>query len=84
MANAKEYQKLLKLPKKPENALDNIWIKKMCGLYHKLRHLKERYHWNPQNFNNKLKDKKEVSVNEVSHQVSRSTNGNHEKQQNRN
>jgi hypothetical protein len=84
MVDAKEYQNLLELPKKPKKALDNIQIKRMCGFYHKPRHLKERYHWNPKNFDNKLKDKKEVSVNKVSLQVGKSMNGNHEKQGNQN
>jgi hypothetical protein len=38
----------------------------MCGFYHKPRHLKECCDWILENPNNKLKDKKEVSVNEVS------------------
>jgi hypothetical protein len=79
MANAKEYQKLLKLPKKPKNALNNIRIKKMCSLCHKSRHLKEQCHWNPKNLNNKSKDKKEVSMTKISYQAGRSTNGNHKK-----
>jgi hypothetical protein len=37
----------------------------MCGFYHKPRHLKECCHWNLENLNNKLKDKKKVSVNEL-------------------
>jgi len=58
MANGKEYWKLLEPSKKLKKALNNIWIEKMCGFYHKPGHLKENYHWNLENPNNKLKDKK--------------------------
>jgi hypothetical protein len=40
--------------------------KRMCSFCHKLRHLKEHFHWNLENPNNKLKDKNEVMMNEVS------------------
>ncbi len=84
MANVEEYQKLLKPPKKLEKTLDNIRIEKMYNFCHKLGHIIECYHWNLENPNKKLKDKKEVLVNEVSPQARRGTNGNHEKQGNQN
>jgi hypothetical protein len=65
MADAKEYWKLLEPPKKLKKTPDNTQIKKMCNFYHKLGHLKEHCHWNPENPNNILKEKKEASVNEV-------------------
>jgi hypothetical protein len=49
----------------------------MYGFCHKPRHLKEHCHWNPNNLNNKLKDKKKVSMNEISPQAWRRTSGNH-------
>ncbi len=58
MANAKEYKKLLQLPKIPKKTPSNTWNERMCSFYHKLGHLKEHCHWNPNNPNNKLKDKK--------------------------
>jgi hypothetical protein len=70
---------LLKPPKKLEKTLDNIWIEKMCGFYHKPRHLKERWHWNPENPNKKLKDKKKVLVNEISPHAGKRMSGNHKK-----
>ncbi len=79
MADGEEYRKLLEPPKKLKKALDNIWIENMCDFYHKLGHLKERCHWNPENPKNKLKDKKKVLVNEVSSQAGKGMSGNHEK-----
>jgi hypothetical protein len=66
MVDAKEYQKLLKPSKKLEKTLDNIQIEKMCDFCHNPGHLKKHCHWNPKNPNNRLKDKKEVSVNKIS------------------
>jgi hypothetical protein len=60
IANAEEYPKLLKPPKKPNKTPNNTQIEKMCNFYHKPGHMKERCHWNPKNLNNKLKDKKKV------------------------
>jgi hypothetical protein len=40
-----------------------------CGQCNKPRHSKEHCHWNPNNPNNKLKDKKEVVINEDSAQL---------------
>jgi len=37
----------------------------ICGQCNKPRHSKEHCHWNPNNLNNKLKDKKEVATNGV-------------------
>ncbi len=44
MADAEEYQKLLEPPKKPKKAPNNNQIERICGFYHKPRHLKEFYH----------------------------------------
>ncbi len=79
MVDGEEYQKLLEPSKKLKKALDNIQIEKMCGFYHKPGHLKELCHWNLENLNNKLKDKKEVLVNIVCSHVGKGMNGNHEK-----
>jgi hypothetical protein len=54
----------------------------MCNFYHKLGHLQECCHWNPKNPNNKLKDKKNVLVSEVSPHAGKGTSENHEKQGN--
>jgi hypothetical protein len=54
----------------------------MCDFCHKPRHLKELYHWNPNNPNNKLKERKEVSMNKVFLRAGRGMGGNHEKQGN--
>ncbi len=58
MVDAKDCQKLLEPLKKLETTLDETQIKNICGFCHKPGHLKECYHWNPNNPNNKLKDKK--------------------------
>ncbi len=79
MADGEEYWKLLEPLKKLKKTLDNIQIEKMCGFYHKPRHLKERYHWNLENPNNKLKDKIEVLVNIICSPTRKGMNGNHEK-----
>jgi hypothetical protein len=68
----------VKTIKKPEKTPNNIRIEKMCGFCHKPRHLKECCHWNLENLNKKLKDKKEVSMNEISLQAWRGMSGNHE------
>jgi len=52
----------------------------MCGFYHKLGHLKEHYHYNLENPNNKLKDQKKV--NKVFLQVGKGTSGNRKKKGN--
>jgi hypothetical protein len=57
IANAREYQKLLKPLTKPKKTPNNTWIQKMCNFCHKPRHLKECCHWNPKSPYNKLKDK---------------------------
>jgi hypothetical protein len=41
----------------------------ICGQCNKLGHSKEHCHWNLNNLNNKLKDKKEVKVNGVPTQL---------------
>jgi hypothetical protein len=66
MENDEGYRKLLEPPKKLEKTPDNTRINKMCGFCHKPRHLKKCCHWNLENSNNRLKDKKKVSMNEVS------------------
>jgi hypothetical protein len=82
MVNAEEYQKLLEPLKKPKKALDNMQTERMCEFYHKPRHLKEHCHWNLENPNNKLKDKKKVLMNEIFFWARRGTSGNHIKQGN--
>jgi hypothetical protein len=44
MVDVKEYQKLLKPPKNPQKAPYNIQNERMCGFYHKLKHMKEHCH----------------------------------------
>jgi hypothetical protein len=66
MTDVKEYQKLLDSSTKLEKTQGNTWNEKMCGFCYKPRHLKKCCHWNSKNPNNKLKDKKEVLVNEIS------------------
>jgi hypothetical protein len=39
MVDVEEYRKLLEPLKKPKKALDNTRIEKICGFYHKPRHL---------------------------------------------
>jgi hypothetical protein len=68
---------LLELLKKLEKTPDYIRIEKMCNFCHKLGHIKKCCHWNPENPNNKLADKKKVLVNKISLQARRGTNGNH-------
>jgi hypothetical protein len=46
-------------------------LKKPFGYCHKFGHLKDHCHWNLENPNNKLKEKKEVLVLEVCTQSSR-------------
>ncbi len=66
MINVEEYKNLLKALKILQKTLNNTKIEKVYGFHHKPGHLKEHYHWNPVNLNNKLNDKKKVSMNEVS------------------
>jgi hypothetical protein len=63
--NANEYQKLFKPPIKQEKASKGKRIHVIYGQCNKSKHSKELCHWNPNNPNNKLKDKKEVVVNGV-------------------
>jgi hypothetical protein len=79
MADVEGYLKLLKPPTKLEKTSDNAQNERMCCFCHKLGHLKECCIWNLKNPNNKLKDKKEVLVNEVSTHTRKGTSGNHGK-----
>ncbi len=60
-----KYQKLLEPPTKQKKASKGKRIDVICGQCNKPRHSKECCHWNLNNPNNKLKDKKEVVVNGV-------------------
>jgi len=84
MANTKEYQKLLEPPNKPKKTTYNPRNEKMHGLCHKPKHLKKQCHWNPKNPNNKLKEKKRVSVNEIFPHTGRRMSDNHKKHGNQN
>jgi hypothetical protein len=82
MENVDEYRKLLEPSKKLEKTPNNIQIEKMCDFCHKPGHLKEHCHWNPKTLNNKLNNKKKVSMNKISPHVGRRMSGNHGKQGN--
>jgi hypothetical protein len=60
MGNTNKYQKLLKPPTKQKKSSKGRKIYAICGQCNKPKHSKERYHWNLNNPNNKLKDKKGV------------------------
>jgi hypothetical protein len=70
MGDTNEYQKLLEPPIKQEKANKGRGIDVICDQCNKSRHSKECCHWNLNNPNNKLKDKKKVVVNGVSTQLS--------------
>jgi hypothetical protein len=65
MGDTNEYRKLLEPPTKQEKNNEGRRIDVICGQCNKLGHSKEHCHWNPNNSNNKLKDKKEVVMNGV-------------------
>ncbi len=69
MGDANEYWKLLEPLTKHEKTNEGRKIDVICGQCNKLGHSKEHCHWNPNNLNNKLKDKKEVTTNGVSAQL---------------
>ncbi len=62
---ANEYWKLLEPPTKQKKVSKGRRIDVIYGQCNKLGHSKECCHWNPNNSNNKLKDKKEVEMNGV-------------------
>jgi hypothetical protein len=55
----------LEPPTKQEKVKEGRIIGVIYGQCNKSRHSKERCHWNPDNPNKKLKDKKEIVVNGV-------------------
>jgi hypothetical protein len=65
MGDINEYWKLLEPLTKQEKTSRRRKICVICGQCNKLGHSKEHCHWNPNNPNNKLKDKKEVAMNGV-------------------
>jgi hypothetical protein len=65
MGDANEHQKLLEPPTKQEKVSEGRIIDVIYGQCYKSRHSKECCHWNLDNSNNKLKDKKKVVVNGV-------------------
>jgi len=58
--NANEYHKLFKPPTKQKKTSKGKRIDVIYGQCNKSKHSKELCHWNPNNPNKKLKDKKEV------------------------
>ncbi len=62
MADIEEYRKLLKPPTKLEKTPNDFQNERMYCFCHKLGHLKECCHWNPNNPNNKLKDKNKFQL----------------------
>jgi hypothetical protein len=73
MGNANEYRKLLKPPTKQEKVNEGRWINVIYNQCNKSGHSKEHCHRNPNNLNNKLKDKKEITMNGVLAQTSDGT-----------
>jgi len=73
MVDANEYQKLLEPPTKHEKVSKGRWTDVICDQCNKLEHFKECCHWNLDNQNNKLKNKKEVAVNGISTQTNGGT-----------
>ncbi len=65
MGDANEYNNLLEPSTKQKKASEGRWIDVIYSQCNKSRHSKEHYHWNPNNSNNKLKDKKEVAMNGI-------------------
>jgi hypothetical protein len=70
MGDANEYQKLLEPPTKQENTSEGRITYMIYNQCNKLGHSKECCHWNLENLNKKLKDKKEVLVNGILTQFS--------------
>jgi hypothetical protein len=62
LGDVKEYQNLLEPSEKLKKSNDMSQIEKNCGYCHKIGRLKDHCHWNLENPNNKLKEKKEVLV----------------------
>jgi len=69
MADANEYQKMLEPLTKHEKVSKGKQIDAICAQCNKQAHSKERSHWNPNNPKNKLKDRKEVTMNGVLAQI---------------
>jgi hypothetical protein len=76
---------LLEPPTKQEKASEGRRTNVICDQCNKSRHSKECCHWNLENSNNKLKDKKEVAMNGILAQTNggiknkSSNKGGHEK-----
>jgi hypothetical protein len=64
MGKPTEYWKLLE-PSKLDRNNDGKWIDLVCSQCKKQGHNKECYHWNLENLNNPLNQKKEALVNEM-------------------
>jgi hypothetical protein len=67
-----------------EKSNDTSQIEKTCGYCHEIGQLKDHYHWNLENPNNKLEEMKEVLVKEVCTQSSKGIGSYKGKQGNRN
>jgi hypothetical protein len=60
MGDANEYGQLLEPPPKLKKIVDSKKSELGCGQCKKSGHTKECYHWNLENWNNRLKEKNEV------------------------